>query len=176
MSRARTNALAFLALGLLFAGCAGGGLRQGSEEPWPPGQGFVPAAPQPWAALGAARGREPAATTGGSGDSPALDLPLGSEDPTYGWTLENPVPIGASEGPRGQAIARYLNALWGPEGQPIEHRSLGRTAPGPSGVALEVYAVTYDGLDEPLRLFVDPLTPGQLRVPVGLSSRPAGDR
>lgn len=94
-----------------------------------------------------------------------LDVRIAAADPRYGTTPGSPVRVGggAADGPI--RTFGFLNALRGPEGQPVHYR---READDDS---LVVYELTYDGAREPLRLYFDWTRAEELRIPVGLLGR-----
>jgi hypothetical protein len=91
-----------------------------------------------------------------------------AEDEAYGYTAKAPIAVGGSftDGP-GRS-RRYLLALRGPDGQGLRIVRRGATM-GPDGKSiLDVYEATYDGLAQPVRLFVDLYQESPLRAPRGL--------
>jgi hypothetical protein len=90
-------------------------------------------------------------------------------DPTYGIVPENPVRIGG--GPSGERA--YLGALRGPRGEPVVSRRLGsccefETPNGFGGMGLlDLYEVTYEGLDAPVRLYLDMYDEDEVHAPPG---------
>jgi hypothetical protein len=102
-----------------------------------------------------------------------------TEDPTYGYTAGNPVQVGGHREVGNLYQQRFLNALWGPLGQPIAYERVGSCCPfetqdGEMGGLLDVYRITYEGLEDPIHLYLDLYRNGEIRVPVGLEARPAG--
>lgn len=98
-----------------------------------------------------------------------------SEDPTYGYTKENPVMVGGNlEGPKNER--RFLNALSGPNGEKITYYRIGSCCPFETknsewGGMLDVYDVTYDGLKESLKIYINMYDSDVLKIPVGLKSK-----
>jgi hypothetical protein len=90
-------------------------------------------------------------------------------DPTYGLIPENPVRVGG--GPSGERA--YLEALRGPQGEPVVSRRLGsccefETPNGFGGMGmLDLYEVTYEGLDAPVRLYLDMYDEEEVHAPSG---------
>jgi hypothetical protein len=73
----------------------------------------------------------------------------------YGHDRATPVQVGggAMYGPSRERS--YLDALRGPEGQPVRYRRTG-SLPAPDGVTiLDAYETTYDGLEKPITLYID---------------------
>ncbi|MFP2930171.1 fibril protein [Pyxidicoccus sp. 3LG] len=77
--------------------------------------------------------------------------------PSYGFHPEDPVRVGWGD----QGLLAYLELLRGPQGQRIAWRRV-----GPSR-GLEVFEVTYDGLNAPVRLYLDPHHGGAIHAPSG---------
>ena len=94
-----------------------------------------------------------------------LDVKTPATDPRYGTTAGQPVPVGggAADGP--VRTYGFLNALRGPQGQPVHYR---RAADDGS---LVVYELTYDGAAAPIRLYFDWSRAGELRLPTGFLGR-----
>jgi len=78
-----------------------------------------------------------------------------SMDEQYGFASAAPVQVGggAMFGPARER--RYLEALRGPDGQPVRYRRTG-SLPGADGnTILDAYETTYDGLAKPITIYVD---------------------
>src|SRR6478609_4410257 len=76
-------------------------------------------------------------------------------DERYGLAIETPVQVGggAMYGPARER--RYFDALRGPDGQVVRYRRLG-SLPGADGTTiLDAYETTYDGLANPVTIYVD---------------------
>lgn len=105
-----------------------------------------------------------------------------SRDPEYGYTVEKPVMVGnggnVANGPLYEA--RFLNALAGPGLQPITYTRQGsahpfKTANSPWGGdegLLDVYEITYEGLAEPITMYLNMYDSDTLKVPVGFTLAP----
>ena len=93
--------------------------------------------------------------------------------PAYGTTEANPILVGAESADGGPARERaYLSTLRGPEFQPVSFTRLGSCCPFETplstwGGLLDMYEVTYEGLDEPVRLYLNMYDPGEARPPEG---------
>ncbi len=104
-------------------------------------------------------------------------LAIVSDDPTYAFTEENPVKVGGGALGDGPANERkYLNALRGPNGEVIEYERQGsccffETGGDPFGGLLDMYSVTYEGLEEPVTIYINMYDPGVQMVPVGFTAR-----
>lgn len=98
-----------------------------------------------------------------------------SEDPTYGYAQENPIMVGgAKEGNGPLNERRFLNALTGPNGEEVNYSRDGScchfaTKNSPFGDAglLDIYSITYSGLKEPIKLYINMYDSDTLKVPVG---------
>lgn len=106
-----------------------------------------------------------------------------SRDPEYGYTIEKPIMVGNGgnivNGPLYEA--RFLNSLAGPDLQPLTFTRKGSNHPfktantpfrGRKGL-LDVYEVSYEGLEEPVILFINMYDSDTLKVPVGFTLAPA---
>ena len=82
-----------------------------------------------------------------------------SQDKSYGYTEKNPVKVGGvSEGPKNER--RFLNALVGPKGEAIEYYRIGSCCPFKTknsslGGMLDMYNVTYEGLENDIVLYIN---------------------
>ncbi|MFY0529634.1 hypothetical protein ACN28I_42875 [Archangium gephyra] len=91
------------------------------------------------------------------------------EPSNYGYTPENPIKVGG--GPDGEH--EYLQHLRGPEGQQLSYNRLGsccgfEDASLPfGGGMLDMYEVTYEGLEKPVTLFLDMYRREEPRAPSG---------
>ena len=72
----------------------------------------------------------------------------------YGYTREQAIQVGGSPIYGAARQRRYLDALRGPEGQIVTYKRLGQVG-APDGTILDAYEVTYQGLEKPVRLFLD---------------------
>ena len=105
-------------------------------------------------------------------DNQTVKLTQVSSDKTYGYTQKNPVKTGG--GPAGER--KYLNALMGPNGEAISYTRQGSCCPfkTPNGLLdntgmLDIYEVTYAGLDKPIILYLDMYDYEELQAPVNFS-------
>ncbi len=110
-----------------------------------------------------------------TGFPPPVDSPsplaerVRAEEDSYGLVPENPVRVGG--GPAGERA--YLGALRSPRGEPVVSRRLGsccefETPNGFNGMGLlDMFEVTYDGLDAPVRLYLDMYDAEEVRAPAG---------
>ena len=102
-----------------------------------------------------------------------------AEDKSYGYTESNPVKVGGaneSSGPKNER--RFLNGLLGPNGEEIKYSRAGSCCPfktpnglfGDSGM-LDRYQVTWAGSSDTLDIFINMYDKGDLRIPVGSTSK-----
>ena len=99
-----------------------------------------------------------------------------SKDLKYGYDADYPVNVfyinAKDENLNAQ---RYLNALAGPNGEKISFTKLESCCPFPTkriemGAGfLDVYELKWEGLEKPIRLYVNIYERGYLLVPIGLS-------
>ncbi|MEO0324175.1 MAG: hypothetical protein AAF447_14535, partial [Myxococcota bacterium] len=87
---------------------------------------------------------------GVSGAGQPLVLRARTDDPSYGYAPTNPVRVG------GAGAARYLAGLWGPAGQALAFERLRSCCLAVAGHSLDLYALSWAGLGEPILLYVDP--------------------
>jgi hypothetical protein len=92
-----------------------------------------------------------------------------SQDDTYGFTRENPVQIGGGALYVKAREQRYLDALRGPDGQSIQYKRVGSLPQSTnSRTILDLYEVTYGGLEKPISLYLDAYHFWEQRAPKGL--------
>jgi len=106
---------------------------------------------------------------GVSGRGRVIVVSATTDDPTYGYAPTNPVKVG---GIAGYPEPQYLSGLWGPEGQPIAYERLGSCCQEVAGHLLDKFAVSWEGLERPVILYLDMYEEGPLRVPVGMRGSP----
>ena len=92
-----------------------------------------------------------------------------SSDPDYGFSPDNPIQVGSnqlSDGPERELI--YLLTLRGPQGEEVFYT---RQSPefNQAGTIVDPYLVEYDGIKEPLTLYLDLYTYAPLLVPLGFT-------
>ncbi|MBC6993599.1 2-dehydro-3-deoxyphosphooctonate aldolase [Lewinella lacunae] len=95
-----------------------------------------------------------------------------STDPTYG-SEANPVRVGGRS-PSNER--RFLEALYGPEGQELQYVRQGsccffKTKNGllNDGALLDIYEVTWEGAPEPILIYIDMYDYAPLKAPKGFS-------
>ncbi|MGK0379769.1 MAG: hypothetical protein ACJA1Z_003597 [Patiriisocius sp.] len=96
-----------------------------------------------------------------------------STDPSYGLSPKNPIEVGnIGSGPKNER--RYLNALSGPNGEPISYFRLGSCCAIKSDkaiygktVLLDNYGVTWEGADDTISIYINMYDAGELKAPQG---------
>ena len=99
-----------------------------------------------------------------------------STDKKYGYNKDYPINVFFVTSTWDEVNQkRYLDALAGPNGEKISYKRTGVCCPFPSknintgGGFLDVYEITYDGLDKPKILYINKYEKGILMPPVGFS-------
>lgn len=108
-------------------------------------------------------------------DANTFELTGISDDTTYGYTSQNAIKVGrpGDSGPTNER--RYLNALLGPNGEAISYVRRGsccgvKSEYGLMGWAMiDIYIIKYDGLQEPITLYLNMYDPGDLKAPKGFT-------
>lgn len=106
--------------------------------------------------------------------SPFFDITESSNDKSYGLTPENPVKVGEMSASNQR---RYLAALAGPNGENISFYRIGSCCPYKSENAIygeafiDIYAISYDGLKEPINIYISFYDYEELLIPVGFRRR-----
>ncbi|HYH94836.1 hypothetical protein [Hyalangium sp.] len=97
--------------------------------------------------------------------------PARGEEGSYGFSPDHPIHVGG--GPEGQHA--FLEALRGPEGQSLAWRRLGsccafETPNGFMGQGLlDMYEVIYEGMEQPVILYLDMYDSEQVAAPAGFT-------
>jgi len=79
-----------------------------------------------------------------------------SDEPAYATTRERPVQVGGGALYVAARERRYLDALRGPGGEPLQYKRTGSLPMEPDGrTILDRYEVTYPGLEKPIYLYLD---------------------
>jgi hypothetical protein len=101
-----------------------------------------------------------------------------SQDAKYGYDPDYPVNVFYKNSKDENLNAqRYLNALAGPKGEKIFYKKLESCCPFPSkrtemGAGfLDVYEITWVGLQKPLKLYLNIYERGYLLIPIGFSAK-----
>lgn len=96
-----------------------------------------------------------------------------SEDPTYGFTKENPVKLGAQDlGEAAQASYYYLKLLRDRHNKPFSSKRIGNVGPGEDGHIVDLYQLT-DSEGTESRIYVDmyhpDIHPKEAKAPKGMT-------
>ena len=99
-----------------------------------------------------------------------------SKDPKYGYHQDYPINL-FYKNTINETInqQRYLNALAGPNGETLYFKKLESCCPFPTKRSemgagfLEVYEVTWEGLQQPIRLYLNIYEKGFLMAPMGFN-------
>lgn len=78
-----------------------------------------------------------------------------SPDATYGYSKENPIKVGGTPVYGAARQRRFLQALVGPAGQPIAFKRRGAIRTDRDDLILDLYDVTYAGVEKPIELYLD---------------------
>ena len=93
-----------------------------------------------------------------------------ADNDTYGYTRDQPVQVGGGAMYAAARERRYLDNLRGPEGQLLQYK---RRGSGPastnSTTILDIYEITYEGLEKPVTLYLDAYHFNPPRAPRGFS-------
>lgn len=122
---------------------------------------------------------KPASTVqDGSATGDFFKLTVVSDDDTYGYSEKNPIKVGGAKNSSGPANERkFLNALLGPDGQIVTYVRTGsccmfKTPHGLMGAGLlDKYEVKYEGLENPVILYINMYDKGDLKAPKGFTFR-----
>ncbi|MBG0787673.1 MAG: hypothetical protein H0S79_21500, partial [Anaerolineaceae bacterium] len=99
--------------------------------------------------------------------SPA-DCPV-SDDPTYGYSVENPIFVGGGNFQSIDWKSDYFHNLLGPNQELVSWDRLRSFTYG--DLVLDEYRVSYEGLEEPLTLFVNTGRFAPLSAPMGFTCK-----
>ena len=106
----------------------------------------------------------------------SMSLSRHATDATYGYSEANPVKIGGGFEDGSDRTYRYLNSLRGPGGEAVRYDRVGTCCPfkaptSPFGEGLlEIFTISYPGLDRPKRLYFNWYEEGEALVPAGLTA------
>lgn len=104
-----------------------------------------------------------------------------SADKKYGYHQDYPVNLGFMRVEAAQInVARYFNALSGPNGEKIIYEKVDSCCPFPSvknemgaGI-LDIYEVKWDGQKTPVRIYINLYEKGKIMAPAGFGIRKIG--
>lgn len=100
-----------------------------------------------------------------------------TSDVSYGFSRQHPVKVGSTGGgPRNER--RFLNALLGPNGEPVQYYRAGSCCPfrTPNGLLdntglLDHYRVSWSGAADTLSIYINMYDEGDLFIPVGFTAK-----
>ncbi len=99
-----------------------------------------------------------------------------STDKTYGYSEKNPIKVGGVEnGPINER--KYLNSLTGPNGEKVSYERRGsccafNTKNSPfGGGLLDIYAVSYEGKNDTISLYLNMYDKANLKAPIGFKMK-----
>lgn len=131
--------------------------------------------------LGSCKAKQPAIlssgtnpTTSSSDHEPYLDITEYSSNKKYGLTGDNPVKVGERSASNQR---RFLASLAGPNGEELTFYRRGSCCPyesenGLGGTALvDIYLVSYEGLKEPIPIYISFYDYETLYIPKGFIKR-----
>jgi hypothetical protein len=79
-----------------------------------------------------------------------------ADEPEFGTVMANAIQVGGGAMYAGARERRYLDALRGPAGEPLQYKRTGsRPFEQNSLTILDIYEVTYPGLEKPIVLYLD---------------------
>ena len=88
------------------------------------------------------------------GQAPASSCGV-ADEPEFATSKDHPVQVGGGALTIAARERRYLDALRGPEGQPVQYKRVGTERTTDQATILDRYEVSYPGLEKPLYLFLD---------------------
>jgi len=95
-------------------------------------------------------------------------------DSSYGYADSSPIQVGGGgrRGPYNER--RFLESLRGPQGQAVKFQRRGSccSVGNPPTSILDIYEVTYEGLPEPAKLYLDMYVRRKVRAPNGFTRAP----
>lgn len=102
-----------------------------------------------------------------------------SSDRKYGYDQDYPVNLGFLPYNVNEVnVKRYFGALAGPDAQAVTYKLVDSCCPFPSkrqdvgaGI-LDIYEVTWDGLDTPKRIYINMYEKGKIIAPHGFTIKP----
>ena len=79
-----------------------------------------------------------------------------ADEPAFGTALTSAIQVGGGAMYAASRERRYLDALRGPGGEPVQYKRIGTRPLDSEGRAIvDIYEVTYPGVDKPLLLYLD---------------------
>ena len=101
-----------------------------------------------------------------------------STDKKYGYNQDYPVNLGFIPMPTAEInIKRYFGALTGPKGEKLTYKKVDSCCPFPTekydmgAGLLDIYEVTWEGLNSPKKVYINLFEKGQIVAPQGFGLR-----
>lgn len=96
-----------------------------------------------------------------------------SADADFGFKTENAIRVGGGAMYVASRERAYMDGLRGPDGQTIQYRRLGSGLRPPNGGGpVDIYEVTYAGIEKPVTLYIDAYRYDSPRAPKGFTCVP----
>lgn len=92
-----------------------------------------------------------------------------SDDGTFGFSLEKPIRVGGGAAYVADRERRYLLGLRGPAGETLTFQRSGSTRSPKLAAPVDVYQIRYDGLTDPITLYVDAYHYEEPKAPRGFT-------
>ena len=92
-----------------------------------------------------------------------------SADADFGFKIENAIRVGGGAMYVASRERAYLDGLRGPDGQAIQFRRLGSGPKAPNGGIVDIYEVTYAGIEKAITLYIDAYRYDTPRAPKGFT-------
>jgi len=97
---------------------------------------------------------------------------------SYGYSAMAPVKVGGGFDKGGDRTYQFLNSLRGPNGEEVSYDRVGTCCPFDTPNSpfedgkglLEVYVISYPGIDQPKRLYFNWYDEGDVLIPMGLTA------
>lgn len=98
-----------------------------------------------------------------------------SNDPTYGYSPNNPIKVANSKNPTGDSVL-YLKSLRGPNNEIIEYYRSGSFShctddPSKPNILLDRYILNHENNDDDIIIFINIYDSSEMMVPFGLIAR-----
>lgn len=111
-------------------------------------------------------------------DKTTYKLTEKATDKKYGFDEDYPVNLGFGLLHQREANKeKYLNALLGPNGEPITYQFEESCCPFPTKTSelgsgmLDVYSITWEGNKKPLMIYLNTYEKGKVLIPLGLTAK-----
>ncbi|WP_294823186.1 2-dehydro-3-deoxyphosphooctonate aldolase [uncultured Flavobacterium sp.] len=101
-----------------------------------------------------------------------------SKDKKYGYDKDYPVNLGFMSYQASEInVQRYFGALTGPKGEKLSYQKTDTCCPFPSkrtdigAGMLDIYEITWEGLTEPVQIYINVYEKGEIVAPYGFGIR-----